>query len=100
MTLVTFVPQMECSKVFIFKDDDSRRVYMQQYAKFRDDNRSRDELMEHTEVSTHCSLDGLLNSLLWIECNFGRQEYCNIPELYTDNASLSRFNCKKWNKSL
>ena len=37
--------------MFIFKDDDSRCVYMQQYAKFRDDNRSRDELMDHTEVS-------------------------------------------------
>lgn len=46
---LTPVIRMECSKVFIFKDDDSRRVYMQQYAKFRDDNRSRDELMEHTE---------------------------------------------------
>ncbi|KAI0220605.1 hypothetical protein LSAT2_027891 [Lamellibrachia satsuma] len=46
---LTPVIRMECSKVFIFKDDDSRCVYMQQYAKFRDDNRSRDELMDHTE---------------------------------------------------
>ena len=42
--------QVESSKVFIFKDDASHRVYMQQYTKFRDDNISRDELVEHTEV--------------------------------------------------
>ena len=36
--------------MFIFKDDASHRVYMQQYTKFRDDNILRDELVEHTEV--------------------------------------------------
>lgn len=48
ITLIVF--QLECSKVFIFKDEVSKAKYMEEYTAFRDRNRRRDEFMEHEEV--------------------------------------------------
>ena len=43
--------QIECAKVFLFKDEKTKGKYIRQYTKFRERNRRWDELVEHNEVS-------------------------------------------------
>ncbi|ELU06909.1 hypothetical protein CAPTEDRAFT_229273 [Capitella teleta] len=44
--------QIECSRVFIFQDEESKQRYLEQYVIFRERNRLRDEFMEHQEDFT------------------------------------------------